>query len=170
MRGALLAAVRKVPGMVLKDDVLTQRVQDCLQLRVDDFSANPAAKGPRARQVEAVLRDVLGYRLYYDLRRGWRITNPNLEQLKLLRITYEGLEECCADEAVWQDCPALIVAASPEHRVALAHELLDLMRRHLCLKTIYLDRHYQEQIRNRSFAMLKEPWALTEDERLFSRQ
>src|SRR5262249_34079579 len=40
--------------------------------------------------------------------------------------------------------------------------------RALCIKTIYLDDHYQEQIRNRSFAMLKEPWALTEDERLFA--
>jgi hypothetical protein len=42
------------------------------------------------------------------------------------------------------------------------------MRRNLCIKTIYLDGHYQEQIRNRSFAMLKEPWALTEDEKMFA--
>ena len=37
---------------------------------------------------ERSLRNVLGYRLYYDLRRGWRITSPNLEQCGLLEIGY----------------------------------------------------------------------------------
>src|SRR5262249_47801719 len=98
LRGALLAAIRNDPAHLLKDDVLTQRVQAHLHLDVMDFSANPEARGPRARNAEAALRDVLGYRLYYDLQRGWRIINPNLEQLHLLRITYESLTECCQDE------------------------------------------------------------------------
>ena len=42
--------------------------------------------------VREYLRDVLGYRLYFDLQRGWRITNPNLEQLDLLKIRYQGLD------------------------------------------------------------------------------
>jgi hypothetical protein len=168
LRGALLAAMRNEPARVLTDDVLTQRVQTHLHLDVNDFSANPEAKGPRARNAEAALRDVLGYRLYYDLQRGWRITNPNLEQLQLLQITYESLEACCQDDDAWEDSPPLLAHATPAQRQALAHELLDVMRRELCIKTLYLDAHYQEQIRNRSFAMLKEPWALTEDEKLFA--
>lgn len=40
------------------------------------------------------------------------------------------------------------------------------MRRQLCIKTRYLDRFEQEQIRNRSHNLLKEPWGLSEDERL----
>src|SRR5207245_8392644 len=98
LRGALLAAIRNAPAKVLKDDVLTQRVQAHLHLDVTDFSANPEARGSRARQIEAALRDVLGYRLYYDLQRGWRITNPNLEQLHLLQISYDSLDLCCQDE------------------------------------------------------------------------
>src|SRR5882672_9906472 len=43
-----------------------------------------------------------------------------------------------------------------------------LLLRNNSIKTIYLDAHHQEQIRNRSFAMLKEPWALTEDEKMFA--
>jgi superfamily II DNA/RNA helicase len=168
LRGALLAAIRNEPATVLKDDVLTQRVQTHLHLDVADFSANPEARGPRARNAEAALRDVLGYRLYYDLQRGWRITNPNLEQLQLLQITYDSLDLCCQDAEAWHACPPLLAQAAPEQRLALAHELLDVMRRNLCIKTIYLDAHYQEQIRNRSFAMLKEPWALTEDEKMFA--
>ena len=112
LRGALLAAIRNAPAKVLKDDVLTQQVQAHLHLDVADFSANPEARGPRARTVEAALRDVLGYRLYYDLQRGWRITNPNLEQLQLLRIAYDCLDLCCQDEDVWQACPPLLAQAT----------------------------------------------------------
>ncbi len=32
------------------------------------------------------------YRLYEDLRRGWRIVQPNLEQCGLLEIQYDSLE------------------------------------------------------------------------------
>ncbi len=39
---------------------------------------------------------MLGYRLYRDLRRGWRITSPNLEQCGLLEIGYQSLDEVCA--------------------------------------------------------------------------
>ncbi|HEX7021667.1 MAG TPA: helicase-related protein [Trueperaceae bacterium] len=67
-----------------------------------DYTANPEAKGIKAQNTLKSLRDVLGYRLYFDLQRGWRITNPNLEQVKLLAIDYQGLEACCDDEAEWK--------------------------------------------------------------------
>ena len=56
----------------------------------------------------------------------------------------------------------------PRSRLGLVHELLERMRKALCIKTIYLDPNFQERIRNRSFNELKEPWGLSEDERLFS--
>jgi hypothetical protein len=107
----------------------------------------------------------LGYRLYADLRRGWRLTNPNLEQLKLLQLDYQALDECCQDEDEWRKGHALLGSLSPEKRLRLAHEILDLMRKGLCIKCRYLDPLEQEQIRNRSFTDLKEPWGLTEEER-----
>jgi superfamily II DNA/RNA helicase len=168
LRGALLAAIRAAPGGVLTDAVLTQQVQQHLQLIPQDFAANPEATGPKARHTEAALRDMLGYRLYYDLRRGWRFTNPNLEQLGLLQITYDSLADCCADDMAWADCPPLLASATPDQRQVLARELLEAMRRNLCIKTLYLDRAYQEQIRNRSFTLLREPWGFTEDDQLDS--
>ena len=168
LRGALLAAIRKEPGEHLTDDLLTQRVLDCLHLDPSDFAANPEAKGPRAQTTAKALRDVLGYRLYYDLRRGWRITNPNLEQLKLLEIQYQGLTDCCQDEAEWQERHPLLGSISSKDRLCIAHELLDRMRKALCIKTIYLDQYVQERIRNQSFNQLKEPWGFSEDETLTS--
>ena len=168
LRGALLAAVRSSGGSHLTDEVLTQKVLEFLHLQAPDYAANPETKGIKAQNTLKTLRDVLGYRLYYDLQRGWRLTNPNLEQLKLLSIRYAGLMDCCRDEDEWSKGPKLLASAGPEKRYALAHDLLDLMRKGLCIKTIYLDSGFQDQLRNRSFNDLKEPWGLSEDERLFS--
>lgn len=168
LRGALLAGIRSQPDQRLTDDVLTQKVLDHLHLAPADYAANPEAKGIKAQSTLKTLRDVLGYRLYFDLQRGWRITNPNLEQVKLLTIEYRNLMDCCRDEAEWRRGHALLGSATPEQRHAIVHDLLDRMRKALCVKTIYLDPNFQDQIRNRSFNELKEPWGLSEDERLFS--
>ena len=42
---------------------------------------------------DETMREVLAYRLYSDLKRGWRITQPNLEQVGLLEIEYKSLSE-----------------------------------------------------------------------------
>ncbi len=166
LRGALLAAIQK-DGQ-LADDILTQRVLDHLHLDPTDYAANPETKGIRAQNTLKTLRDVLGYRLYFDLKRGWRINNPNLDQLGLLDIRYRDLETCCGDEEEWRQGHPLLGAIEPQRRLEIVHKLLDQMRKALCIKTIYLDPNFQEQTRNRSFNELKEPWGLSEDERLFS--
>jgi len=168
LRGALLAALRRNPRRPLTDDVLTRQVLDNLHLDATDYAANPEAKGVKAQNTLKALRDVLGYRLYFDLQRGWRITNPNLEQLALLEIRYRELRDCCRDEEEWRKGHALLGSITPAQRFALVHALLERMRKALCIKTIYLDPNFQEQIRNRSFNELKEPWGLSEDEGLFS--
>ena len=168
LRGALLAALRSAGGESLTDEVLTQKVLSHLRLDPSDFSANPAAKGIKAQNTLKALRDVLGYRLYFNLQRGWRINNPNIEQLGLLEIRYRGLDECCGDEEEWRARHPLLGSLAPEVRFALVRELLERMRKALCIKTIYLDPNFQERMRNRSFNELKEPWGLSEDEVPFS--
>lgn len=168
LRGALLAAIMDVPGGALTDDVLTQRV--FAQLWPDpmegmrDFAKSPDARGVAAERARNAVREVLGYQLYFDLRRGWRITNPNLEQLGLLHIDYQSLGDCCADPEMWSAAHPLLAGAAADVRQAIARELLDTMRRQLCIETVYLDPYQQEQIRNRSFTELKEPWGFSEDE------
>ncbi len=165
LRGALLAALRNQPDGVLTDDTLTHRVLESLRLSPFDYASSPDAKGAKADGARRALRDVLGYRMYFDLRRGWRFTHPNLEQLGYLRIAYASLEECAADQSEWTKCHPLLAAASPEIRESMLRDLLDRMRRGLCIKTIYLDADHMEQVRNRSYSELKEPWGLAEDER-----
>ena len=166
LRGALLAAIQNSPDRHLTNDTLTQNVFQHLNLEAADYATSAYSKGMKAQYTLKVMRDVLGYRLYFDLKRGWRITNPNLEQLELLTISYRGLHECCEDEDEWGQLHPLLASISPRTRYTIACNLLDRMRRELCVKTIYLDPNFQEQLRNRSFNELKEPWGLSEDERL----
>ena len=162
LRGALLAAVEKVGE--LTDIVVAQSIYDILALAKPEFMANPEARFLAEDQARKALRDVLGYRLYFDLRRGWRVTNPNLEQLGLLRINYQSLPEVCAEQSLWDSAPPLLSQATPAIRQQVATHLLDLMRRELCIKARYLDIDQQEQIKQASYSHLREPWALNDDE------
>ena len=165
LRGALLAAMREAGPNGLTDENLSQSVFQQLRLEPFDYSSNPEARGASAENARRALRDVLGYRMFYDLRRGWRFTHPNLEQLGFLKIDYESLDECAADQELWSDTHALLASAAVEVRKALLNDLLDIMRRGLCIKSVYLDALQQEQIRIRSYSQLKEPWGLADDEK-----
>ena len=169
LRSALLAAVESAEEGFLTDSVLAQQVFAQLGFNKvgDEYLENPHAKGPGRRKAEEAMRSVLGYRLYFDLRRGWRFNNPNLEQLGLLTIDYEGLDDLCDDQEIWSSLPFKgLASVSPQGRRKALQVLLDTMRRSLCIKSRYLDPIQQEQLRNLSFQYLKEPWGFTEEEQL----
>jgi superfamily II DNA/RNA helicase/very-short-patch-repair endonuclease len=171
LRASLLAAVHNSDSEFITDSILSQTVFRSLGFDKDgaDYLENPSAKGPGRKKAEEAVRNVLAYRLYYDLRRGWRFNNPNLEQLGLLRIDYEGLEELCQDQEEWENLPIPeLKAVSPENRHRALSAVLDTMRRSLCIKSRYLDSFQQEQFKAKSYQYLKEPWAFTEDEQLQS--
>ena len=76
LRGALLAAIQRDTGGRLTDDVLTQQVLDNLHLDATNYAANPESKGIKAQNTLKTLRDILGYRLYFDLQRPLHTTRP----------------------------------------------------------------------------------------------
>ncbi|MCL4821584.1 MAG: DEAD/DEAH box helicase [Vicinamibacteria bacterium] len=168
LRSALhRAALAAGPGG-LSHEVLAQRVFDALALPLDLYAADPGVKFAALTQTQKALRDVIAYRLYLDLRRGWRITSPNLEQTGLLRIEYESLSELAADVESWQDRHPALVTAKPEQREAVCRVMLDFLRRELAVKVDALDPLVQEQLKQVSSQRLRSPWALDEQERLVS--
>ncbi len=80
LRGALLAAVQSAGQGYLTDSNIARQVFAKLGFDKtgEDYLENPTAKVPGRRRAEEPMRGVLGYRLYFDLRRGWRYNNPNL--------------------------------------------------------------------------------------------
>ena len=168
LRSALYRAAAAAGPGGLAHDELTQKVAAALGLGLSEYASNPEVRFAAREQTERALRDVLGYRLYLDQRRGWRVTAPNLEQTGLLRIEWGSLNEVCEAEDVWAGSHPVLEGASPAQREELARTLLDWLRRELAIKVEYLSSSFQEQVRQRSAQWLRGPWALDEDERFFS--
>ena len=164
LRSALYRAVRDAGNEGLRHENLTQKVFDALDLDLTLYASDPNVKYQALAETKRALRNVFGYRLYRDLKRGWRITSPNLEQAGLLKITYLSLEEVCCDEDVWRNCHAALSSATPATRETVSRVLLDFMRRELAIKVDYLDQLYQESLQQQSSQRLVSPWALDENE------
>lgn len=99
LRSALLKACSANPGG-LSHEIFTQKVFDAIALPFASYSKDPDLKFQAKLQTERAFRDVIGYRLYHDLRRGWRVTSPNLEQCGLLEINYLSRGTCQRSELV----------------------------------------------------------------------
>lgn len=168
IRSALFRAVSDAGPAGISHDELTQRVFTALDLPKVYYAIDPEVKFLAEEETKKALRNVLGYRLYHDLRRGWRIMSPNLEQCGLLEIRYESLEDLCRAEMEWKDSHPALVGATPETRFAVAKVLLDFMRRSLAIKVDYLNIQFQERIQQQSNQRLKAPWAIDEKETMVS--
>ena len=120
------------------------------------------------KKITRALRDVVTYRLWADLKRGWRITMPNLEQTGQLRLAYDGVNELAADDDKWAPCGEPLAGASTETRRDIMHVLLDEMRRHLCIDTEFLTDEKFDAVRRASREWLKDPWAISDDAGTYS--
>jgi ATP-dependent helicase YprA (DUF1998 family)/very-short-patch-repair endonuclease len=166
LRTALHRAVQAAGPGGVSHEVLPLRVFEALQLPFDLYAVDPTVKFQQKAETERALREVLAYRIYQDLRRGWRVTSPNLEQCGLLRIDYASLDELCAAQEEWTACHPALADATPATRVEVARTLLDYLRRELAIKVDYLSPVYQESLRQLSSQRLREPWAIDEGEQL----
>lgn len=164
LRGAIHRAAERAGAQGVSHDELAQRVFDALDLPRKYYASNPDVRFQGLRDTQAAFREVLGYRIYRDLRRGWRITSPNLEQCGLLEIIYPSLREVCEAEDVWQGRHPALSEAGPDVREQACRVLLDYLRRELVIKVTYLDPLNQERIKQKSSQFLIDPWAIDENE------
>jgi superfamily II DNA/RNA helicase/very-short-patch-repair endonuclease len=164
LRAGLYKAVTAAGQGGIRHEDLTMRIFHALNLPRRLYAIEPDVKYQAKEETDRAFRNVLGYRLYRDLKRGWRITSPNLEQCDLLSIDYLSLDEICEDKEIWQGCHETLSTASPETRKTVAKTLLDHMRRELAIKVDYLNLSMQESIQQQSNQRLVAPWALDENE------
>jgi ATP-dependent helicase YprA (DUF1998 family) len=165
LRSALFRACQGA-ATGLQHDELVQKVFDSLNLPIELYASDPTVQYHAKQETHKALRNVLGYRLYRDLKRGWRVNLPNLEQCGLLQIEYLSLKELCENDSDWAACHPALSGAKAETRMKIAKVLLDFMRRGLAIKVDYLDQRTQEQIQQQSSQRLIEPWAIDEGETL----
>lgn len=168
LRGAILAALDSAGEKGLTPDSIGLECQKALgffaanENRRHDWMAEPDIKGAGRLDAERAVREGLAHRFWIDQRRGWRFTNPNLEQLDMVAVDYVSLDEMCEDDQEFAAVEAL-AAATPEERRAAARALLDTLRRGLAVETDALDRTMVEALAARMRTTVKPPWSIAED-------
>ena len=168
LRAALHNAATEAGAVGLAYDELPQRVFQALALPFEDYSLEPELKGVARKDTDRALQNVIAYRIYQDLERGWRLTQPNLEQTGLLTIEYESLPELAADESEWANAHPALAEATPLTREFVLRVLLDTIRRELAVKVDVMEADEQERIRSRSDQRLAGPWAISEERLRFA--
>lgn len=170
LRAAMLRAVRQAGVEGLSHEQFGDALRRALSFdpevvtRREDWMANPEPKGFAALdEAKRAINQVLAHRLWNDLRRGWRYTNPNLDQLALIAVRYPGVEMLAADKSECQRDPHL-AAATPEKRAELFRCLFDTMRQGLAIQVDALDRAALEQVAQRSREHVKAPWSIAREE------
>ena len=138
---------------------------EALELRSSDFLQEPVDSGPGFKQGKRAMIDLLEYRALEDLSRGWRITQPNLEQTGLLRIEYYGLSELAKDEAIWENLPA-IGNAEAKKRQEVLKAFLDHLRMNLAIEAESLTENATRRLASRASQWLRNPWRLEDRDRL----
>ena len=165
LRSALYQALCMAGEEGLHHDNVAQRVVEVLDLPPQAYALQPDAKGHARNMASQALTEAISYRLYLDLRRGWRITQPNLEQCGLLSIDYESLDELSADEQEWAIRHPVLAQSDAETRFRILRAMLDVARRELAIRVGVLDRDNHQAMQQRSEQNLCDPWSL-EGERL----
>ncbi|WP_198013611.1 DEAD/DEAH box helicase [Crinalium epipsammum] len=165
LRAALNSALQT--NQELTHSELASAVIEHMGLSQDDYAKQPADYGIGKRRNEEAFLKLIEYRLYEDLRRGWRIVQPNLEQCGLLTIEYPELKEACNDIRLWNKYPhPVLLKATPEQRYIVAKALLDQLRKELVIDAALLQLNKVEQLKRDVEQAIKEPWKFDEYELL----
>jgi hypothetical protein len=164
LRSALCSALGDQPGG-LSHERVAQEVTAALGLELEDFAQHPGVKFSQRDMVERALRAVVEYRLYADLKRGWRVTMPNMEQVGLLVVHYVDLPEIAADADSWANSHPALTTAPPALREELARIVLDEFRRVLAIDVDCLSQTGFERIQRESRQHLRDPWLINDSER-----
>jgi superfamily II DNA/RNA helicase len=146
---------------------LDQAIFEALDLPHDEYSAISSAKFPSViKDNENALKNYLMYRALYDLRRGWRVVLPNLEQCALLSIDYKHLKENCESEESWHGI-TFIESLGSEKRTEIIYQILDFFRKAYALfSEEYLTSKAINEKSKDIKERLKPPWKFDENEKI----
>lgn len=171
IRAAFLGALDIAGDKGLRSDELGAAQQRALgfdrpapELR-SEWLLEPSLRGFNLQEAESSLRQVLSYRVWFDQRRGWRYTNPNLEQLELVDVEYLGIDDLSSDEELFATAPDVLRLASSAVRKAVYVEVFDHLRKWMAIRSQVLDPTVIEQMLQKSHSRLRAPWGFGNDEK-----
>ncbi|MCH2222616.1 MAG: hypothetical protein MK097_20170, partial [Dechloromonas sp.] len=166
LRGAILRAVLDAGEDGMTEDEFGLRVVKALGFTAGNKDArihwmlDPEAGAVVREDAQRSLARVLAHRLWTDLRRGWRYTNPSLSVLKLIDVAFIGLDDIAEDTerlaTILPELGTLDAAA----RKAMFKQLLGAMLEGLAVGTEALDLTVLDTVAQKSRNLLRAPWAI----------
>ncbi|WSQ26052.1 protein kinase [Streptomyces sp. NBC_01230] len=160
LRGALYRAALEAGEDGVHHEELASSVANAIALDPVDYTGESDLPPSLARNAAKTLRDVIAFRLYLDLERGWRITMPNLEQTGLLEIDYEDLAWVADKQDRWATTHQTLRDADPALRAEVMKALLNEMRRALAIDVSYFRDDF-DALQRASEERLIDPWVLS---------
>ncbi|MGW2696122.1 protein kinase domain-containing protein [Streptomyces sp. NPDC001296] len=164
LRGALYRAALDAGEEGLTHEELATAVTNALAIEPADYTGDSDQPPTLAKAAAKTLRDVIAFRLYLDLERGWRITMPNLEQTGLLEIDYADLQWVANNQDRWAHTHAVLRDADPALRAEIMKALLNEMRRSLAIDVSYFRDDF-DALQRASEERLVDPWVLSASDR-----
>lgn len=168
LRSAIYLSLKNAENQTLDHTTISQEVFKSLDLREEEYAREPVSESGFRSVVnknEEALKKKLLYDLMYDLRYGWRVTLPNLEQCGLLRIRFQHLNDYCRQKEGWKDIPGF-AEMHPEQRYEIVHNILDYFRKQYALSHESLHPNTIEKNEREIRNALNETWGFDENERI----
>lgn len=166
LRNAIYKALESSSRKILDHSNFSTSVVKALNLSQNEYASQVSDFPSGQKENEQTLQDYIMYRAIYDLRKGWRVILPNLEQCGLLEIDYKDLRENCTHEPAWEKV-VLLKEMSIDERVEFLKTILDHFRKEYAIHSeVYLTDKAIQENEKRFREKLKAPWTLEKNENL----
>jgi len=145
---------------------IANAIFETIELNPQEYLENPSPFPSTRHQQEEVFKNFLLYLILDDLKRGWRIVMPNLEQCALLNFNYTFLKENCDIDNLWQDIP-FIADLSKDDRKEIIFQVLEYYRKAFALHSEnYLNPNKISENTKEIREKLKAPWTLDDQDKI----
>ena len=171
LRGAILRAIISAGEEGLTEDEFGLKVVKALGFTSANKEArthwmlDPSAGAVIREDAQRALAKVLAHRVWTDLRRGWRYTNPSLFVLNLLDVEFVGLSDVAADRERLMAVLPELGDLTEEKRADLLKYVLGAMLEGLAVNTEALDLTVLDGAAQKSRSLLRSPWAIDAKEK-----
>ncbi|CAD6562573.1 DEAD/DEAH box helicase [Paraburkholderia sabiae] len=172
LRGAMLRAVLDAGPEGMSEEEFGLKTVRALGFTAVNKDARvhwmlePEAGAVIREDAQRALAKVLAHRVWTDLRRGWRFTNPSLAELKLLAVEFVGLSDIAENHAALSNVLPAFGSMEVEQRRKVVHAILQFFLEGLAVNTEALDRTVLDGISQKSRGVLRMPWAIDQKETL----
>ncbi len=172
LRGAILRAVLDEGSYGLREEEFGLRVVRALGFTANNKDArvhwmlDPTAGTVIREDAERALAKVMAHRVWTDLRRGWRFTNPSLSILNLVALDFVGLDEIAGDQERFTAILPEFGALPTQDRREVLRTFLEAMIEGLAVRTEALELPILDTTAQNSRSLLRSPWSIDQKESL----